>query len=136
KSTVPLSNTRVPSAARFAVLAALDVKVSFAEKFKPNSAATFGSSTSVKMYQTLDRKSTRLNSSHVSISYAVFCLKKKKKEDKKVGLQVIRAQKLAVAADDGRRGRIVEGERVDLVGAGGDKLVRRARWQGDSTDVN
>src|SRR5438067_6220546 len=28
----------------------------------------------------LDRKSTRLNSSHVSISYAVFCLKKKKKD--------------------------------------------------------
>src|SRR5690606_41899814 len=27
----------------------------------------------------LDRKSTRLNSSHVKISYAVFCLKKKKK---------------------------------------------------------
>src|SRR5699024_11814025 len=27
---------------------------------------------------TTDRKSTRLNSSHVSISYAVFCLKKKK----------------------------------------------------------
>src|SRR3989442_4581617 len=27
----------------------------------------------------LDRKSTRLNSSHVRISYAVFCLKKKKK---------------------------------------------------------
>src|SRR5438067_4783458 len=26
----------------------------------------------------VDRKSTRLNSSHVSISYAVFCLKKKK----------------------------------------------------------
>src|SRR5690348_17437788 len=29
--------------------------------------------------QVLDRKSTRLNSSHPSISYAVFCLKKKKK---------------------------------------------------------
>src|SRR5690606_41707045 len=28
----------------------------------------------------LDRKSTRLNSSHVKISYAVFCLKKKKKK--------------------------------------------------------
>src|SRR5438309_4534340 len=28
----------------------------------------------------LDRKSTRLNSSHSSISYAVFCLKKKKKK--------------------------------------------------------
>src|SRR2546426_5515281 len=31
---------------------------------------------------TTDRKSTRLNSSHLVISYAVFCLKKKKKPDK------------------------------------------------------
>src|SRR5690349_6962758 len=31
----------------------------------------------------LDRKSTRLNSSHVEISYAVFCLKKKKNKKKK-----------------------------------------------------
>src|SRR5438874_4940284 len=30
-----------------------------------------------------DRKSTRLNSSHVEISYAVFCLKKKKTKKKK-----------------------------------------------------
>src|SRR5207253_10455367 len=30
-----------------------------------------------------DRKSTRLNSSHVAISYAVFCLKKKKKKKRK-----------------------------------------------------
>src|SRR5690554_3031449 len=30
----------------------------------------------------IDRKSTRLNSSHVRISYAVFCLKKKKKKTK------------------------------------------------------
>src|SRR5690554_1023341 len=30
--------------------------------------------------QKVDRKSTRLNSSHVRISYAVFCLKKKKKQ--------------------------------------------------------
>src|SRR5699024_11882127 len=29
----------------------------------------------------IDRKSTRLNSSHVSISYAVFCLKKKKRNE-------------------------------------------------------
>src|SRR5262245_62774793 len=29
----------------------------------------------------LDRKSTRLNSSHLGISYAVFCLKKKKKKN-------------------------------------------------------
>src|SRR5207249_10387632 len=35
-----------------------------------------------------DRKSTRLNSSHVSISYAVFCLKKKNGDD--VGLDFLR----------------------------------------------
>src|SRR5699024_3394106 len=34
--------------------------------------------TSFPLYILADRKSTRLNSSHVSISYAVFCLKKKK----------------------------------------------------------
>src|SRR5439155_22286991 len=34
-----------------------------------------------------DRKSTRLNSSHVAISYAVFCLKKKKK-NKRVAFDV------------------------------------------------
>src|SRR5262245_64496200 len=31
-----------------------------------------------------DRKSTRLNSSHLGISYAVFCLKKKKKHNRAV----------------------------------------------------
>src|SRR5690349_23772234 len=31
------------------------------------------------VFRSLDRKSTRLNSSHVEISYAVFCLKKKKR---------------------------------------------------------
>src|SRR5690625_4789466 len=35
------------------------------------------------MAQILDRKSTRLNSSHVAISYAVFCLKKKRKRKDK-----------------------------------------------------
>src|SRR5438874_7298245 len=39
-----------------------------------------------------DRKSTRLNSSHVEISYAVFCLKKKKKIDKKINNIKIRNQ--------------------------------------------
>src|SRR3712207_9018900 len=39
---------------------------------KTNHIGDIGSST-------LDRKSTRLNSSHANISYAVFCLKKKKK---------------------------------------------------------
>src|SRR3712207_7181187 len=34
-----------------------------------------------------DRKSTRLNSSHANISYAVFCLKKKKKNTKHSNIQ-------------------------------------------------
>src|SRR2546428_798931 len=33
-----------------------------------------------------DRKSTRLNSSHDQISYAVFCLKKKKKKNKDISI--------------------------------------------------
>src|SRR3712207_7671489 len=40
--------------------------------------ATAGPPTSVEVTARQDRKSTRLNSSHANISYAVFCLKKKK----------------------------------------------------------
>ena len=36
------------------------------------------------LQEMLDRKSTRLNSSHALISYAVFCLKKKKNRKKKI----------------------------------------------------
>src|SRR5437870_8744773 len=42
---------------------------------------------------TSDRKSTRLNSSHVAISYAVFCLKKKKKKKNKKKLQITKQKK-------------------------------------------
>src|SRR2546426_7644726 len=35
-----------------------------------------------------DRKSTRLNSSHLVISYAVFCLKKKKNKNKQIALDL------------------------------------------------
>src|SRR5258707_8575330 len=38
-----------------------------------------GSSSPILSDVMIDRKSTRLNSSHANISYAVFCLKKKKK---------------------------------------------------------
>src|SRR5438034_2442907 len=37
-----------------------------------------------------DRKSTRLNSSHTVISYAVFCLKKKKKKKKYTKIQYVK----------------------------------------------
>src|SRR5438874_5094347 len=36
-----------------------------------------------------DRKSTRLNSSHVEISYAVFCLKKKKREETSTMIELV-----------------------------------------------
>src|SRR5438034_3111716 len=48
--------------------AALGLPYAFASHFMPDAL--------------LDRKSTRLNSSHTVISYAVFCLKKKKKTKK------------------------------------------------------
>src|SRR2546426_4306351 len=44
---------------------------------------THGSSGRHQPLWTTDRKSTRLNSSHLVISYAVFCLKKKKKQQQK-----------------------------------------------------
>src|SRR5688572_31345673 len=55
-------------------------------KIDPSRVAIMGSSAGGHLASTLlthfeagDRKSTRLNSSHSQISYAVFCLKKKKK---------------------------------------------------------
>src|SRR3989442_9080764 len=41
----------------------------------------------VRVHTQRDRKSTRLNSSHVRISYAVFCLKKKKNKRSQQGVE-------------------------------------------------
>ena len=49
----------------------------------PQASAVIDTGVHVELPPGRDRKSTRLNSSHVSISYAVFCLKKKKKKEKK-----------------------------------------------------
>src|SRR3989442_6962461 len=47
----------------------------------PRIAPDHNAATATRVARTRrDRKSTRLNSSHVRISYAVFCLKKKKKK--------------------------------------------------------
>src|SRR5947209_10902928 len=51
-----------------------------------------------------DRKSTRLNSSHANISYAVFCLKKKNKTKHEAGVRIsssdrCRATKVQSSAD-------------------------------------
>src|SRR5207249_9754410 len=52
---------------------------------------------------TTDRKSTRLNSSHVSISYAVFCLKKKNPAEIRIVVTAPVAQPSAVPLYDERR---------------------------------
>src|SRR5436309_9101007 len=57
--------------ARWTFTVALTVLISFSLSDPPRH--------SVSSVLSSDRKSTRLNSSHVKISYAVFCLKKKKK---------------------------------------------------------
>src|SRR2546422_4399007 len=54
--------------------------VSVAEAVRLQNNSSNESSVKCKCPNTRDRKSTRLNSSHGYISYAVFCLKKKKKE--------------------------------------------------------
>src|SRR5438034_6642787 len=48
----------------------------------PGSAALKAVQSMMRVPLNEDRKSTRLNSSHTVISYAVFCLKKKKKKTK------------------------------------------------------
>src|SRR5258707_4300323 len=52
----------------------------------PSSPAAVRSLTPLN--RTIDRKSTRLNSSHANISYAVFCLKKKNTSDQ-TGSEII-----------------------------------------------
>src|SRR5690554_1590884 len=55
-------------------------KGSKANVFYPAASATASLVIDAAKKADVDRKSTRLNSSHVRISYAVFCLKKKKKK--------------------------------------------------------
>src|SRR5205807_3360443 len=60
----------------------------------------------------LDRKSTRLNSSHLVISYAVFCLKKKKRH---LEVRVVARAQQPASPHNGDRGRLpapVGGEAV------------------------
>src|SRR5690625_5833632 len=53
----------------------------------------------------IDRKSTRLNSSHVAISYAVFCLKKKKKNNAQQTYEMNTCKQALSNASTGRAGR-------------------------------
>src|SRR5256885_9220896 len=49
-------------------------------KTPPSGAQPLAAAVDGAKFTEIDRKSTRLNSSHLVISYAVFCLKKKKKK--------------------------------------------------------
>src|SRR5690606_9022147 len=62
---------------KFALILEEDAQLKIITDFK-----TAISQNEAPVKNVLDRKSTRLNSSHVKISYAVFCLKKKKKINK------------------------------------------------------
>src|SRR6202044_3326220 len=86
-----------------------------------------------------DRKSTRLNSSHVRISYAVFCLKKKN-NDNAVGFVTVVAGQAAIAIQHAR----LMAETLDMKGhLEARKLIERAKgilhhffkFSGDQPDL-
>src|SRR5262245_62601166 len=60
---------------------------------RPGARAAPGGAREAEREPEGDRKSTRLNSSHLGISYAVFCLKKKKKKKQKKEEQLKSKQK-------------------------------------------
>src|SRR5947208_9358594 len=70
--TLLLQHFEIVTAIRFA-LVAIALFESFGHLFADRTAPG-----SIRIFPGQDRKSTRLNSSHQIISYAVFCLKKKK----------------------------------------------------------
>src|SRR3712207_7619576 len=61
---------------------------------RPQGCARADERRDVPLGKPRDRKSTRLNSSHANISYAVFCLKKKNKQNAHLAAQL---QKIDVA---------------------------------------
>src|SRR5689334_23556109 len=58
----------------------LSREIDWAARVEPGVRKVFLADGDALIAKARDRKSTRLNSSHSSISYAVFCLKKKKKQ--------------------------------------------------------
>src|SRR5437879_7536542 len=67
----PLRSTLFPYTTLFRSIIAASVWIKFSKVLMPSPVRPSA--------ETIDRKSTRLNSSHRCISYAVFCLKKKRK---------------------------------------------------------
>src|SRR2546430_4823306 len=84
KRTFAAATTRHPSARQTFDVALLDKLRRYRVITKRTRFTRMAGFTrrSLRLGQREDRKSTRLNSSHSQISYAVFCLKKKKKNEK------------------------------------------------------
>src|ERR1035438_9666103 len=72
----------------------------FRSRSPPGSSRTPRSRSAPTASRCLDRKSTRLNSSHLGISYAVFCLKKTKKPR----AEVLTRLRVATERDDRSHG--------------------------------
>src|SRR5262245_64075701 len=72
---------RPPRSTLFPTRRSSDLPGDPAAESRPSGAASTSTLRAPRLRQ--DRKSTRLNSSHLGISYAVFCLKKKKKKQQK-----------------------------------------------------
>src|SRR5438105_11429375 len=82
-STPTARPRRASCRSRCGTSAADSSRASARVRWSPGSPSIPGRSTRTSTEPTIgDRKSTRLNSSHEWISYAVFCLKKKKKQKK------------------------------------------------------
>src|SRR3712207_7577810 len=76
-----VSSTQTPFHMRRIIGAALGIPISEIRVIKPRVGGGYGGKQQIHgeflVSLVADRKSTRLNSSHANISYAVFCLKKK-----------------------------------------------------------
>src|SRR5436189_2294005 len=86
RSTLFPYTTLFRSARRGEVLRTLSHRLDVARVLLPADGATLltvDSGGAIAVDRQKDRKSTRLNSSHRCISYAVFCLKKKKRKNNK-----------------------------------------------------
>src|SRR5688572_32209522 len=86
-TTLFRSTKHVRSHVRLSVSSPADIAIRLdlpaprrAWSFRNAYAGVLGLGQRIDQFRALDRKSTRLNSSHSQISYAVLCLKKKKQE--------------------------------------------------------
>src|SRR5258705_119228 len=100
---------------------------------KPHSFVTISSGWLLILKDSLDRKSTRLNSSHLGISYAVFCLKKQNEDEEPGGEHPgdcrgdLRLEQTVLGRRIHQRGVEVDVARQHEKAAGADTLHFRAR---------